>query len=113
RRLESKNQESLRTYVRQRKNYLIAKRLFDVVLSVLVIVLLMSWLLPLIAVLIKLSSKGSIFFVQKRVGFLGRSFNCYKFRTMVINTEADTQQAVQNDPRITRVGKFLRNSNLD
>ncbi len=114
RRLEFKTQEeSLRTYVRQRKNYLLAKRFFDIVLSVLVIVLLMSWLLPLIAILIKLSSKGSVFFVQKRVGFLGRSFNCYKFRTMVINTEADTQQAVQNDPRITRVGKFLRNSNLD
>ncbi|HRN54934.1 MAG TPA: sugar transferase, partial [Agriterribacter sp.] len=113
RNLKLKSQESLRTYIREKKKYLIVKRSFDLVLSVSVIILLMSWLLPLIAILIRLSSKGSIFFVQKRVGFLGRSFNCYKFRTMVMNKEADTQQAVQNDPRITRVGKFLRNSNLD
>ncbi|HTN08900.1 sugar transferase [Agriterribacter sp.] len=113
RNIQLKHQESLRSYIRQKRKYLIAKRSFDLVLSAGVILLLMSWLLPLIAILIKLSSKGSIFFVQKRVGFLGRSFNCYKFRTMVMNRDADTEQAVQNDPRITRMGKFLRNSNLD
>ncbi|HRQ49335.1 MAG TPA: sugar transferase [Agriterribacter sp.] len=113
RNLASKTEESLRVYIRQKKRYLVVKRSFDLILSFLVIVLLMSWLFPLIAILIRLSSKGNIFFVQKRVGFLGRSFNCYKFRTMVVNREADTRQAVQNDPRITSVGKFLRNSNLD
>ncbi len=111
--LEPKNRESFRTYLQQRKPYLVAKRSFDLVLSLMVILFILSWLLPVIALLIKLSSKGNIFFVQKRVGFLGRSFNCYKFRTMVVNKDADTKQAVQNDPRITRVGKFLRNSNLD
>ncbi len=113
RNLELKNQESLRTYIRQKKKYLVVKRTFDLILSALVIILLMSWLLPLIAILIRISSKGNIFFVQKRVGFLGRSFNCYKFRTMVVNKEADSKQAIRNDPRITRLGKFLRNSNLD
>lgn len=111
--LELKNRESFRTYIRQRKKYLVAKRSFDIVLSVAVIVFILSWLLPVVVLIIKLSSKGSVFFVQKRVGFLGRSFNCYKFRTMVVNKEADSKQAVQNDPRITRLGKFLRNSNLD
>ena len=111
--LEVKSRDSFHTYIRQRKKYLVAKRAFDLVLSLAVTVLLLSWLLPLIAILIKISSKGSVFFVQKRVGFLGRSFNCYKFRTMVVNKEADSKQAVQNDPRITRMGKFLRNSNLD
>lgn len=107
------SQQSLRGYLGRKKYYRSTKRVFDVVLSLFVIVFILSWLVPVIAVLIKLSSKGSVFFIQKRVGFLGRSFNCYKFRTMVLNREADSRQAIQNDPRITRIGKFLRNSNLD
>lgn len=104
---------SLRAYIYQKRNYFIAKRAFDLLISFLVVTLLLSWLVPFIAILIKLSSKGSVFFVQKRVGFLGRSFDCYKFRSMVVNEQADTQAATQNDPRITRLGKFLRKSNLD
>lgn len=107
------SQQSLRGYLGRKKYYRSTKRVFDVVLSLFVIVFILSWLVPVVAVLIKLSSKGSVFFIQKRVGFLGRSFNCYKFRTMVLNREADSRQAIQNDPRITRIGKFLRNSNLD
>ena len=104
---------SLRAYIYQKRNYFIAKRVFDLLTSFFVIIFLLSWLVPVIAILIKLSSKGKVFFVQKRVGFLGRSFDCYKFRTMVVNELADTQAATQNDPRITRLGKFLRKSNLD
>lgn len=107
------SRQSLRGYLGRKKYYRSTKRVFDVVLSLFVIVFILSWLVPVVAVLIKLSSKGSVFFIQKRVGFLGRSFNCYKFRTMVLNREADSRQAIQNDPRITRIGKFLRNSNLD
>ncbi len=104
---------SFRTYISQKRNYLVTKKALDFVISVVVLLFILSWLLPIIAILIKLTSKGSVFFVQKRVGFLGRSFNCYKFRTMVKNEVADVQAATDNDPRITSIGKFLRNSNLD
>jgi putative colanic acid biosysnthesis UDP-glucose lipid carrier transferase len=73
----------------------------------------MSWLTPIIALLIKLDSKGPVFFIQKRVGVGGRFFRCIKFRTMVCNDEADERQAAENDERITRVGRYLRRSNLD
>lgn len=109
----AKPQPSLRGYIGGRKHYLSAKRIFDICLSAFVILFIMSWLFPIVALLIRLSSKGGILFVQKRVGFLGRTFNCYKFRTMVVNRESDSRQAIQNDPRITRIGNFLRKSNLD
>jgi putative colanic acid biosynthesis UDP-glucose lipid carrier transferase len=81
--------------------------------SSLVILLVMSWLLPLVAVLIKIGSKGPVFFLQKRVGRDQRIFQCIKFRTMVQNDEADERPAEENDERITRLGKFLRRTNLD
>src|ERR1700743_3871215 len=104
---------NLRIYIEQRQRYLLAKRAFDIVVSLLVLVFIFSWLLPILYILIKLDSRGPVFFVQKRVGFLGRSFPCLKFRTMYVNSEANTKQATEDDPRITRMGKFLRNSNLD
>lgn len=103
----------LRNYITERHNYLLAKRAFDIIISLFVVVFIFSWLLPILYILIKLDSRGPVFFVQKRVGFLGRSFPCLKFRTMYVNDEANTQQATANDPRITRMGRFLRNSNLD
>jgi putative colanic acid biosysnthesis UDP-glucose lipid carrier transferase len=103
----------LRAYTAQRKSYLQIKRIFDIAVSMMVLIFLLSWLLPLLWFLIKLDSRGPVFFVQKRVGFLGRSFPCLKFRTMYVNKEADTSQAIERDPRITRVGRFLRLSNLD
>jgi lipopolysaccharide/colanic/teichoic acid biosynthesis glycosyltransferase len=66
-----------------------------------------------LAVLIKLSSRGPVFFKQTRLGEGNRTFVCYKFRSMRMNVEADTKQATKDDPRVTRVGKFLRKSNLD
>jgi putative colanic acid biosynthesis UDP-glucose lipid carrier transferase len=104
---------NLRQYISQRQNFLLAKRIFDVTLSIFVLLFIFSWLFPILYVLIKLDSRGPVFFVQKRVGFLGRSFPCLKFRTMYVNPEANTLQATDNDPRVTRMGRFLRNSNLD
>jgi putative colanic acid biosynthesis UDP-glucose lipid carrier transferase len=103
----------LRSYIDNRRHYLYAKRVFDVVVSLVVIVFIFSWLFPIVWVLIKLDSRGPVFFVQRRVGFLGRSFPCLKFRTMFANAEANSKQATENDPRITRIGKFLRHSSLD
>jgi Undecaprenyl-phosphate glucose phosphotransferase len=91
----------------------IKKRLFDLIFSGLIILLVMSWLYPIMALLIKLSSKGPVLFTQKRTGINKVSFNCYKFRSMRPNPEADKKQATGNDPRITPIGKFLRKSNID
>jgi lipopolysaccharide/colanic/teichoic acid biosynthesis glycosyltransferase len=73
----------------------------------------MSWLYPIIGILIKLSSKGPVLFTQKRTGINKNVFNCYKFRSMRPNEDADKKQATGNDPRITRIGRFLRKTNLD
>ena len=90
-----------------------SKRLFDIVFSSLVIILLMSWLTPLMAILIKLNSKGPVFFVQKRTGINNKTFNCFKFRSMKVNSESDMKQAVDGDARITALGDFMRKSNID
>jgi putative colanic acid biosynthesis UDP-glucose lipid carrier transferase len=94
--------------------YQFFKRLFDLLLSSIAIICIFSWLYPLIAVLIKLTSKGPALFIQKRVGYMGKLFNCYKFRTMKSDARGNnfTPTAV-NDNRITNIGKFLRKSNLD
>jgi Undecaprenyl-phosphate glucose phosphotransferase len=89
------------------------KRIFDVAFSSLILFGICSWLFPLIAILIKLDSRGPIFFKQQRSGRAGKDFLCFKFRTMVVNSEADTRQATKNDDRITRLGRFLRESNID
>lgn len=91
----------------------LTKRIFDVVFSLLVIVLVLSWLFPIIALLIKLSSKGPVIFKQKRTGLDNRQFDCWKFRSMRPNKTADLVQATKNDPRITSVGRFLRKTSLD
>lgn len=89
------------------------KRLFDLAFSTLSIILLFTWLFPILIILIKLSSKGPVFFVQKRTGINNQIFNCIKFRSMLVNEHADIKQATANDSRITRIGRFLRNTNLD
>jgi putative colanic acid biosysnthesis UDP-glucose lipid carrier transferase len=91
----------------------ISKRLFDIVVSLLVTIFLLSWLLPVLAILIKLDSKGSVFFFQKRIGVNGKPFYCIKLRSMVKNAMANVEQAGADDPRITRLGRFLRYSYLD
>lgn len=89
------------------------KRSFDLVFSALFLVLIGSWLFPIIALFVKLSSKGPVFFIQKRSGEQNREFYCIKFRTMRVNAEADSKQATKDDPRITPIGRFLRKTNLD
>ncbi|HMN04377.1 MAG TPA: exopolysaccharide biosynthesis polyprenyl glycosylphosphotransferase [Flavobacteriales bacterium] len=97
----------------EKKTNRILKRSFDIVFSFLVITLVFSWLFPILAILIKLSSKGPVFFKQVRLGEGKRKFTVYKFRSMRVNDQADSKQATKNDPRVTKVGAFLRKSNLD
>jgi len=91
----------------------IVKRTFDLIFSFLVMVLILSWLIPLIGLLIRLESPGPIFFIQDRHGRGNRYFPCWKFRTMIVNKEADSQQATKNDSRVTKFGNFLRKTSLD
>lgn len=110
---EKGNWKFIREYWSDRYNYLVYKRLMDVLTSAVVILLVFPWLFPIVVLLIKLDSKGPVFFRQKRVGFLGKTFWCYKFRTMYVNEYADTRRASSNDPRVTRIGWFLRHTCLD
>jgi putative colanic acid biosynthesis UDP-glucose lipid carrier transferase len=88
------------------------KRAFDIIFSFLVVVLLLSWLIPLLSILIKLESKGPVFFKQGRPGLDEEEFFCYKFRSMQLNRFTE-QEASKNDPRVTRLGKFMRKTSID
>lgn len=89
------------------------KRSIDIIISLLFFIFIAGWLFPIIALLIKKDSKGSIFFRQKRYGQHDRTFFCYKFRTMVPNSESNTATTARNDCRITKIGHLLRKTNLD
>ncbi len=89
------------------------KWLFDFLFSLVVIVGILSWLIPVLAVLIKLESSGPVFFKQRRNGLNNNEFNCYKFRSMHLNPIADLEQVQKNDPRVTRIGKFIRSTSID
>ena len=89
------------------------KRVFDIIFSLLIIICFLSWLTPLIALLILIESKGPIFFKQKRNGLNYEEFYCYKFRSMHLNPIADLEQVQKNDPRITKMGKFIRKTSID
>ncbi len=89
------------------------KRLFDIVFSLLIIVLVLSWLLPVLALIIKMTSPGPVFFRQKRSGRSNEAFYCLKLRSMRVNSDADKVQAQKNDSRITPIGAFLRKTSLD
>ena len=89
------------------------KRVFDIVFSSLVIVLIMSWLYPLLAFFIKKQSKGPVLFKQIRTGKKNEPFCCYKFRSMYIDGSDESIQAQKGDCRITPIGKFLRRTSLD
>lgn len=88
------------------------KRLFDIAFSLFVIIFILSWLIPLIAILIKIESKGPIFFKQGRPGLDENEFFCYKFRSMYLNGTTE-KEASRNDPRVTKMGKFMRKSSID
>jgi Undecaprenyl-phosphate glucose phosphotransferase len=89
------------------------KRSFDIAVSSLVIIFILSWLIPIVSLLIKLESKGPVFFKQLRSGRDNGHFICLKFRSMYTNDASDLIQATKNDARITRVGAFLRKTSLD
>lgn len=91
----------------------VIKRVFDIVFSLGVILLLFSWLFPIIAIIIKLTSKGPVFFSQLRTGQDGESFKCFKFRSMEVNSDSDSKQATKGDKRITPFGAFMRKTSID
>ena len=91
----------------------VKKRFFDIVFSLMVTVFLLSWLVPIIAILIKLDSKGPVFFLQDRSGKNNQPFKCIKFRSLAVNKESDSKQVTKGDTRITKLGRFLRKSSID
>ncbi|MDU7252726.1 MAG: exopolysaccharide biosynthesis polyprenyl glycosylphosphotransferase [Clostridium sp.] len=104
--------------------YFVTKRIIDILGSIIGL-LLLSPILIITAIVIKLDSKGSIFFIQERVGKNGEYFNMYKFRSMVIDAEEKLYQLkdknemsgpmfkMKNDPRVTRIGSFIRRTSID
>ncbi|MGY3795223.1 exopolysaccharide biosynthesis polyprenyl glycosylphosphotransferase [uncultured Aquimarina sp.] len=88
-----------------------AKRGFDILLSLAVLIFILSWLTPLIFLLIQLESKGPVFFMQKRNGLDYREFYCYKYRSMKPSTSG--KQTTKGDARVTRIGKFIRKTSID
>ena len=104
---------SLRTEPLENLDSQIKKRWFDIVFSLFIIFFILSWLMPLVALLIKLDSPGPVFFTQLRSGKNNQAFLCYKFRSLKINDDAHNKQVTKDDDRFTRVGKFLRKTNLD
>lgn len=89
------------------------KRVFDLAVAGVVSVAVLIWLIPLLALLIRMTSRGPALFIQVRNGRNGRVFPCLKFRTMTYHSDAPFVQATRNDMRVTRIGRFLRRTNLD
>lgn len=104
---------SLRNIPMEDSANLIVKRAFDIIFSSTVIVFILSWLTPIIAILIKLESNGPVFFKQSRNGFNYKEFDCFKFRSMTPNKDAHLYQATRGDQRVTKVGKFIRKTSID
>lgn len=97
----------------EQKLNLFLKRSFDLLSSLLLIIALLCWLFPLLALLIRIDSRGPVFFLQKRNKKNGTLFTCIKFRTMIVNDDADILPAAKHDDRITKMGAFLRKHHLD
>lgn len=92
------------------------KRTFDIIFSLAVLIFVLSWLIPLISIIVKLSSRGPIFFIQDRIGLKNEKFRCLKFRSMYAENKLLENYfipTIENDQRVTKIGKFLRKSNLD
>jgi len=91
----------------------VKKRIFDILFSVIVITLVLWWLIPIISILIRINSRGPVFFKQLRSGRDNEPFWCFKFRSMTVNKDSHLLQATKNDVRITSVGRILRKTSLD
>lgn len=109
---KKKNLDLRNTPLAFRRNRFL-KRCLDVTVSLIFLTTVFPIILLLVSVITECTMPGPVFFVQKRTGLKGKTFYCFKFRSMKINAEADTRQASQNDDRVTRWGQFLRKSNLD
>lgn len=106
---------SLYTNLREPLTYMsnkIVKRLFDIVFSLIACILLLPFI-PIIGFIILCQSRGPIFFKQERTGLNGKTFLCYKFRSMHVNSDANTKQATKDDPRKFAFGEFMRKTNID
>jgi putative colanic acid biosynthesis UDP-glucose lipid carrier transferase len=109
---------SIRANPLEQMHVRLLKRFFDLLFTLLLFIFVFSWLWPLLALLIKLTSPGPVFFKQERWGIKNARIICYKFRSMVresrdVDANGHYQQASRDDPRVTRLGRFLRHSNLD
>ncbi|WP_179344646.1 undecaprenyl-phosphate glucose phosphotransferase [Winogradskyella ursingii] len=104
---------TLRTIPLEDSVNMFLKRSFDILFASFIIVFILSWLTPIIAILIKIESKGPVFFKQSRNGFNYKEFDCYKFRSMTPNKEAHLYQATKGDQRVTKIGKFIRKTSID
>ena len=104
---------SLRPEPLENINNRVRKRLFDLIFSLMVVIFLLSWLFPILAIIIKLQSPGPVLFKQLRSGRDNKSFYCYKFRSMKVNNDSDTRQASRDDDRVTPIGRLLRRSSMD
>ncbi|MBE0571170.1 MAG: exopolysaccharide biosynthesis polyprenyl glycosylphosphotransferase [Ignavibacteriaceae bacterium] len=91
------------------------KRVFDIFFSLLVIIFVLSWLMPIVSLLIRLDSKGPAIFIQERYGMRKKPFRCLKFRTLTYQKKSSVEfePIVKKDPRVTRIGSVLRKTNLD
>ena len=89
------------------------KRIFDLLFSTIIILGILSWLIPILALIIKLESKGPVFFIQKRNGLNYTVFNCLKFRSMKFCSSSDEDLALKNDIEITKIGRFIRKTSID
>jgi putative colanic acid biosynthesis UDP-glucose lipid carrier transferase len=88
------------------------KRILDVTISLLVCIFILSWLIPILGLLIILESRGPVFFSQIRTGKNNQNFNCLKFRSMKPNKDSDSKQATKGDMRVTKIGRFIRKTSL-
>ena len=109
---------TLRSEPLQQESWRLLKRAFDICFALAVFVGLYSWFFPIMAILIKIDSKGPVFFKQDRWGRNGKKFKCYKFRSMRtdakdVNDKNEFQQAKLGDPRITKLGAFIRKTSID
>jgi len=93
--------------------YKMAKRGFDIIFSLIIIFGILSWVIPILGILIKLESKGPVFFNQKRNGLNNKEFNCYKFRSMEKSKVMTMDQVSKNDARVTKIGKIIRKTSID
>jgi len=91
----------------------IVKRCFDIVFSLAVILFILSWLFPVLMILILMESRGNPIFKQLRSGRDNEPFYCFKFRSMRVNLNSDIKQAERNDPRVTKIGAFMRKTSID